>query len=382
MENERAKKLIAKYLEGNCTPEEKSIVESWYLKETADIYDEIEEPDYSVIEQELWAGINAENKKKQPFKQKIYWYAAAAILVISTSLYFGTSQIQSFKQSGVSDFTKTDIRPGGNKALLTLADGSKIVLDDASNGEIAKQSGCLITKTSTGQLVYTIQSASNTAADLKIQTAPNTIETPKGGQYQINLPDGTKVWLNAASSLSFPARFTGIQRKVTLKGEAYFEVAKNKAMPFIVNSSKQKIEVLGTHFNISAYADENNAKTTLAEGSVKVSLIENSQEQQILKPGQQAITDNHIKVIPVDIEEALAWKDGLFMFNNEDLENIMKKVERWYDVKVDFQEKDLRDKHFSGTVSRFGKVSQILRTLELTGSVHFKIEGRTIIVAK
>lgn len=382
MENERAKKLLAKYLEGNCTPEEKSIVESWYLKETADAKDEIEEPDYSAIEQGLWADILAKNKKKHPFRQRIYWYAAAAVLVIGTSLYFGVSPTHSFKQNGVSDFTKTDIRPGGNKALLTLADGSKIVLDDASNGTIAKQSGCLITKTSTGQLVYTIQSASATANDLKTQTALNTIETPRGGQYQVNLPDGTKVWLNAASSLSFPARFSGFQRKVILKGEAYFEVAKNKSMPFIVNSSKQKIEVLGTHFNISAYTDENRIKTTLAEGSVKVSLIENNLEQQILKPGQQAIADNHIKVIPVDIEEALAWKDGLFMFNNEDLENIMKKVERWYDVKVDFQENDLRNKHFSGTVSRFGKVSQILKTLELTGSVHFKIEGRKIIVLK
>ena len=131
MENERAKKLIAKYLEGNCTPEEKSIVESWYLKETADIQDEIEDPDYSAIEQELWADIIAENKKKHPFKRSIYWFAAAAILIISAGLYFGTSPIQSIKQNGVPDFTKTDIRPGSNKALLTLADGSKIILDDA-----------------------------------------------------------------------------------------------------------------------------------------------------------------------------------------------------------------------------------------------------------
>ncbi|MBB6274260.1 ferric-dicitrate binding protein FerR (iron transport regulator) [Pedobacter cryoconitis] len=381
MENERAKKLIAKYLEGNCTAEEKSIVESWYLKETANIQDENQESDYTGAEQEIWAGILAENNKKVPAKKRTYWYAAAAILIISTGLYFGTSSIHTGRQNQPADFTKTDIRPGGNKALLTLADGTKIVLDDASNGEIAQQAGCLITKTSTGQLVYTVQPAS-AGADLKAQTALNSIETPRGGQYQVNLPDGTKVWLNAASSLSFPARFSGTQRQVTLKGEAYFEVAKNKNMPFIVNSSKQKIEVLGTHFNISAYADESHAKTTLAEGSVKVSLTAHSQEQQILKPGQQAITSNHIQVVPVDIEEALAWKDGLFMFNDEGLENIMKKVERWYDVKVDFQENDLREKHFSGTVSRFGKVSQILKTLELTGSVHFKIEGRKIIVVK
>lgn len=379
MENERAKKLIAKYLKGDCTAEEKAIVESWYLNEAANAQDEIEEPDYQEIEQHLWADITKENHKKRLSRQRIYSYAAAAILILTTALYFGTRSTSSISQNGTADFAKTDINPGGNKALLTLADGSKIVLDDAVNGEIARQSGCLITKTTTGQLVYTIQ-GSQTAA-LKAQSLLNTIETPKGGQYQVNLPDGTKVWLNAASSLSFPARFSGLQRQVVLKGEAYFEVAKNKHMPFIVKSEQQKIEVLGTHFNVSAYTDEHQIKTTLAEGSVKVTLTANHQEQ-LLKPGQQAIATNHIQVIPVDIEEALAWKDGLFMFNDENLENIMKKVERWYDVEIDFQQQELRQKHFSGTVSRFGKVSQVLKTLELTGSVHFKIEGRKIIVVR
>lgn len=379
MENERAKKLIAKYLKGDCTAEEKAILESWYLNETGNAQEEIEETDYQEIEQKIWANITTENHKKRLSRQRIYSYAAAAILLLTTGLYFGTRSTLSIPANGTADFTSTDINPGGNKALLTLADGSKIILDDAVNGTIAKQSGCLITKTTTGQLVYTMQG--NQAADLKTQALLNTIETPKGGQYQVNLPDGTKVWLNAASSLSFPARFSGSQRQVVLKGEAYFEVAKNKHMPFIVKSEQQKIEVLGTHFNVSAYPDEHQSRTTLAEGSVKVSLTANNQ-QQLLKPGQQAIATQHIKVIPVDIEEALAWKDGLFMFNDEDLENIMKKVERWYDVQVDFQQQHLRQKHFSGTVSRFGKVSQILKTLELTGSVHFKIEGRKIIVVK
>ncbi|MET4140565.1 FecR domain-containing protein [Pedobacter sp. UYP1] len=379
MENERAKKLIAKYLKGDCTAEEKALVESWYLNETANAQEEIEEPDYQEIEQHLWADITKENHKKRLSRQRICSYAAAAILILTTALYFGTRSTSSISQNGTADFAKTDINPGSNKALLTLADGSKIVLDDAVNGEIAKQSGCVITKTTTGQLIYTIQGSQ--VAALKTQSLLNTIETPKGGQYQVNLPDGTKVWLNAASSLSFPARFSGLQRQVVLKGEAYFEVAKNKHMPFIVKSEQQKIEVLGTHFNVSAYTDEHQIKTTLAEGSVKVTLLANHQEQ-LLKPGQQAITTNQIQVIPVDIEEALAWKDGLFMFNDENLENIMKKVERWYDVEVDFQQQELRQKHFSGTVSRFGKVSQVLKTLELTGSVHFKIEGRKIIAVR
>ncbi|MBB6500729.1 FecR family protein [Pedobacter cryoconitis] len=381
MENERARKLIAKYLAGNCTPEERSIVESWYLKETADEPEEIEEPSYAALQQELWNNISKQNKRKYPFRPKIYWSAAAvAMLLLSAGLYFRV--YHPAKPDGVSDFTSVDIGPGTSKALLTLADGSKIVLDDSINGQIAKQSGCLVTKTADGQLVYTIQSNPGGTTDLKAQSLFNTIETPKGGQYQVNLPDGTKVWLNAASSLSFPVRFSGLQRKVVLKGEAYFEVEKNKKMPFIVDSKQQKIEVLGTHFNISAYDNERATKTTLAEGSVRVSMTDNNQQEQILKPGQQSVVDKKIKVIPVDVEEELAWKDGLFTFNNETLENIMQKVERWYDVKVDFQDPALKEKHFSGTVSRFDRVSQLLKTLELTGSVHFKIEGRRIITVK
>jgi len=366
-------------LEGKGNPKDASLVESWYLEETKDRPEDIDPLDYPEMEKVLWENISQQNSIKYPFKKTLYWSAAAAaIAILGVWLYF-TKPTTS--RGNLTDFAKTDLPAGGNKAILTLANGSKIVLEDALRGTIAKQSGILITKTADGQLVYT-QQANLSAADTGSSAALNTIETPKGGQYQINLPDGTRVWLNAASSLSYPARFSGQQRRVILKGEAYFEVAKNKKMPFIVNSERQNIEVLGTHFNVNAYADEQTTKTTLAEGSVKVTLTNSSGDTQILAPGQQAVVDRQIKVRSVDIEEALAWKEGIFMFNNENLESILRKVSRWYNVDIEFQQNELRTKSFNGTVSRFGRVSQILKTLELTESVHFKIEGRKIIVLK
>ncbi|PTS95214.1 anti-sigma factor [Pedobacter sp. HMWF019] len=380
MKNKRAKKLISRYLEGKGNSKEESLVESWYLEETKDRPQDIDPLDYPEMEKVLWENISRQNSIKYPFKKTLCWSVAAAavITILGVSLYF---MKPTNSRGNLTDFAKTDLPAGGNKAVLTLADGSKIVLEDALKGTIAKQSGILITKTADGQLVYT-QQANLRPNDAGSSAALNTIETPKGGQYQINLPDGTKVWLNAASSLSYPARFSGQQRRVILKGEAYFEVAKNKKMPFIVNSERQNIEVLGTHFNVNAYDDERTTKTTLAEGSVKVSLTNNSGDTQILAPGQQAVVDHQIKVQSVDIEEALAWKEGIFMFNNENLESILRKVSRWYNVDIEFQQNQLREKYFTGTVSRFGRVSQILKTLELTESVHFKIEGRKIIVLK
>lgn len=377
MENERSKKLLEKYLAGQCTAKEKAIVETWYLRETDQLPADIEEPDYEKLEKEIWSNIHKLHPEKTNSGTKKFWYAAAAILVLCGSLYTGAYLSGAFLPDSQYEAVKNDIQPGKNKAILTLSNGHKISLDDALNGEIAKQSGCRISKTAAGQLIYTLESESQATT-----TGLNSIETPRGGQYQVNLPDGTKVWLNAASSLTYPAAFTGQQRQVQLKGEAYFEVAKNKQMPFIVSSEKQKIEVLGTHFNVNAYADGEPVRTTLAEGSVRISLTQNPAEQGLLKPGQQSVAGAHLKIVPVEVEEFLAWKEGLFMFNNENLGSIMKKVERWYDVQINFQEPVLAERRFSGSVSRFSQVSQLLKTLELTGSVHFKIEGRKIIVTK
>nr|WP_121270985.1 FecR family protein [Pedobacter schmidteae] len=266
--------------------------------------------------------------------------------------------------------------PGGNKAYLTLADGKVISLTDAGKGQLAEQAGISIRKTADGQVVY---QAEKQEADAAGKT--NTVTTPRGGQYQIVLPDGTRVWLNAASTLSFPTAFAGLRNRVVeLKGEAYFEVAKDKSKPFIVKTSKQQVEVLGTHFNINAYANEENTRTTLLEGSVKVAAMGLLSQSAVLKPNQQAIlANNTLTVATVDPEMAIDWKTGNFSFNKESLPAIMRKISRWYDVEIVYQD-NYTGNDFTGIVSRKKQVTEVLELLELTGLVHFKIEGRRITV--
>jgi len=322
--------------------------------------------------------------------------AAAAIIfiVLTCGLYYYQNKPKSPQLAAQKlQPKKNDIAPGGNKAILTLADGSKISLSDAANGEIAKQAGISITKTSNGQLIYSIADSQPVEGLGQLQVY-NTIETPKGGQYQINLPDGSKVWLNAASSLRFPTKFAGNERKVELSGEAYFEIAHitlpseesrtgakkdsgAEAMPFKVISGNQTVEVLGTHFNINAYSDEPSIRTTLLEGSVRVLLNSPSGEglmnfSKRLKPGQQSKVNKMINVFNVDTQEAIAWKNGYFIFNNENIESIMRKVSRWYNVDIEYQG-NISQKALWGSLSRFKNLSELIDMLELTGSVHFKI---------
>lgn len=314
--------------------------------------------------------------------------AAVILMVLISGLYFylnkptGPQLATQKPQPG-----KNDIAPGGNKAILTLADGSKITLDDAANGEIARQAGISIAKTSNGQLIYSIAKSKSTTPTSKL--VYNIIETPKGGQYQINLPDGSKIWLNSASKLRFPASFPKHESKVELTGEAYFEVAQitssSVRIPFKVTSGDQTVEVLGTHFNINAYRDEPSINTTLLEGSIRISLLPASNGgsgkkfSQLLKPGQQSEVNEIIKVFNADTEEAVAWKNGYFMFNNESIESIMRKISRWYNVDVEYRG-NISQKAIWGSVSRFKNVTEVLDMLELTGSVHFKIEERRVIV--
>ena len=283
---------------------------------------------------------------------------------------------------------KNDIAPGGNKALLTLANGSTIVLDSAHDGTLAQQGTTKIIKLDGGALAYRAgtDSKGQTTDQTIGQTGYNTIATPRGGQYRIILPDGSKVWLNAASSLRFPAAFTGSERTVELTGEAYFEIAKNAEKPFHVrvpsggtDGKDMDVEVLGTSFNVMAYANEEKIHTTLLEGKVKVkrgTLAEN------LSPGRQAIVDQNtrgMEVADANIEQVVAWKDGLFRFRETDIRELMRQVERWYDVDVVYRT-DRGDQDFTGVVSRSKNVSALLQMLELTGTVHFKIEGKRIIV--
>ncbi|WP_316814016.1 FecR family protein [Pedobacter heparinus] len=394
--------LLGKYKAGTATEQETTLVNRWYTAEAAR-HNMPEGPAEPLQEEQLiWNRIKAAIPLKaelpvstRPKKLTDFrWLAIAAslILVFSVGIYVYKNTYS--HEASMAKLRAHDIKPGGNKATLTLADGTQIALDDQANGEIAKQAGASISKTAHGQLIYTVKG--NPSGEI----THNTISTPRGGQYQVNLPDGTKVWLNAQSSLTFPTVFTGNRRLVRLKGEGYFEVAKlqiskgpeskdgRKKMPFMVVADKQTVFVYGTHFNVNSYADEGSTKTTLLEGSVDVSSVVERQQASkaifkiaTLKPGQQAeFSNGRLKVQPADVEEAVAWKNGKFRFSNENIESLMRKVARWYDVDIEYKGK-ISKEGFGGQVSRSRNVSEILEVLQLTRLVHFEIEGRRIIVS-
>jgi transmembrane sensor len=376
--------LYEKNLAGECTPEEKQLLESYQ--------DEIVMPDdkweaelgekkrlHAILKSKLEESIP--DKSPQTSSNRYVWLSAAAAIIILLGIGVLVRRAQQAsvpKQTNTLVSASQKILPGGNKAYLTMANGSVITLNGLKNGTLGTQTGVKINKVKDGVLSYDKQAAGGQNTDAQ-ELAYNMINTPRGGEYQLVLADGTKVWLNSASSLKYPAAFYGKERKVELTGEAYFEVAKDHTKPFIVSVNGMNVQVLGTHFNVMAYSDEKVIKTTLLEGSVKLT---NQDQQAMLKPGQQGVFNDQqasFNVGDVDVEDVVAWKNGLFAFNNEDIQTIMKRISRWYDVDVIFPEK-FRRKNFGGTVSRFKDVSEVLHSLELTGSVHFKTEGRRIIV--
>lgn len=322
--------------------------------------------------------------QEQRVKERVLkpiWYsiaAAAAVLLVVSGLYFFNDQndgsLQNRTAKNLLGNKINDISPGRQAATLILANGSKIDLDGADQGEIAQQNGVSIVKTADGKLVYTTH---NLIANT---TEFNTLSTVKGQQYQVILPDGSKVWLNAASSLTYPANFARLKnRMVQLSGEAYFEVAKDKSHPFIVKTDKQQVEVLGTHFNINSYDDEMATTTTLLEGSVKVY---NGKGESVLLPGQQStLAKSKMEISKADVNETIAWKNGDFIFNNEEFGSILRQLSRWYNVDIvdNGQHKDLR---LSGTISRSKNISTVLKALEVTGEVKFTIEGKIVVVEK
>jgi transmembrane sensor len=379
--------IIKKYNNGTATNEEIEFLENYYnafeLKE--DLITDENEADYRDIKQSIKNKIDqriTHQHTSKTINMRSWWlkYAAAAVILLSSSigLYFIVKPINKKNQQNNAAQL---ILPGGNKAMLTLSNGTRIVLDDARDGKIANQSNVSITKTNGNQIVYAVASGSNKAGDQQqAYQLQNTISTPNGGQYALVLPDGTKVLLNAASSLTYPASFHGKERLVQLDGEAYFEVAKNKAMPFKVKSGTQTVEVLGTHFNINAYQDEASIKTTLLEGSVKISSGTNS---VLIIPGQQAAISRRgvpgVLKYTVDVDKETAWKNGLFEFQNDDLKSIMRQVARWYDVKVIYAD-NLPNEKFIGEISRTSNLSDVFKILELN-NVHFEVEGKTITVS-
>jgi transmembrane sensor len=343
------------------------------------------------ISDRIWAKLKTEIEPvrvvpvRSPFKKWLQVAAAVIVVTISAYLYKHYNSNEASLEPVVNKTrpVNTDITPGGNKALLTLADGKQIVLENAKSGLLAQEENTTIKKEDGDILVY------NSQGTEMVQSPFNTISVPRGGHYRVVLPDGSKVWLNASSSLRFPTAFAGAERNVELRGEAYFEVEKNERMPFIVTvtnerkyegdaSNNMRIQVLGTHFNVMAYEDEPNAVTTLLEGSVRVS---NNVNNVLLKPGQQALSNNanKLRVSAGDTEGAVAWKNGYFKFSNENIRSIMNKISRWYNVDIEYKGK-VPEKNLWGTVSRFEDVSEVLKTLELTGSIHFKLEGKRLIV--
>ncbi len=317
-----------------------------------------------------------------PVKKTSRWHirltAAATIVgLLAAGVYFllgRESSMQVVKRENlIKSGNNHDVLPGKNTATLTLSDGSTVILDEAQNGTVSTQGNTKILKLDNGILSY---NASN--KEKVVEVLYNTISTPKGGQYQLLLSDGSKVWLNAASSLKFPATFTGKERKVELLGEAYFEVAKNENMPFKVEADGMEVEVLGTHFNINSYDDESIVRTTLLEGSVK---INGAKSKSFLKPGQQAKLDREgdIKIVnDADIDEAVAWKEGKFQFNRADIHEVMRQIARWYNVSIEY--KGILSNHFGGTISRNVNLSQVLKMLQLTGEVKFQVEDRKVVV--
>lgn len=309
---------------------------------------------------------------------RLWWPVAiaATILIVMSAGYLLFNRKDSTQSLAVKP---TVVHPGGNKAFLTLSNGKKISLTDAANGSIAAQAGIKIIKTADGQIIYTTENSSAGSGSSQY----NTIETPRGGQYQVRLPDGTSVWLNAASKLVYPVNFHGSkERRIQLDGEAYFEVAKDKNRPFIVKTGKQEVTVLGTHFNINGYKDEPIISTTLMEGSIKTSNT-SSGNSRILSPGQQSTVfsgDGAIDVRNVNTENIISWKNGYFIFDNQDITSIMKVIGRWYDVNIDYQSINKEEK-FGGTFSRSSDLDDILKVLKILGNVDFKVEGRTIVVS-
>ena len=307
-----------------------------------------------------------------PLRKNAIAASVIGLLLLSTFLLFNKNISKRTANAELSEQRfKNDVSPGGDKATLTLADGSSIVLDDAQNGILAQQGSSKIIKVG-GKLLYDPTNMNSR------EIVYNTISTPNGGQYQLELPDGSLVWLNATSSIHFPTSFVGKERRVEITGEAYFEVAKNRDMPFVVTVNGAEVQVLGTHFNINAYSDEDNVKTTLLEGSVK---FVSGASINMLKPGQQSqlASNGMIKVLSnVDVEEVVAWKNGMFEFENAGIETVMRQLSRWYDVEIEYKGKT--DDLFIAEMRRNIKLSDALKALELTGKVKFEIQGKKIIV--
>lgn len=397
------KSLLNKYQSGTISPTEKAELDEWYNKMAT--YNQLDLKDGELEGNlgEAWEVISANIGKSQKQNPLKIWRRFAGVAAAVAFMIFGFYLYKN--QAGPRTVLyANDVPPGKLGATLTLANGKKIRLRDISNGIILKEAGIRLSKSANGELIYTVTGEAPAAR------LTNTLSTAKGETYMVILPDQSKVWLNAASSLTYSSVLNSKgQRRVQLDGEAYFEVSKDKLHPFIVTSKGQQIEVLGTHFNVKAYADEAATKSTLLEGSVKVSSIPDYRNgpvpedtksplhddtngpgnrtagmtsEKILKPGEQSLlTGNQIAITAADPELAVAWKNNKFMFESEPIQDIMKVLQRWYNVEIIYEGEAPAYK-FGGSISKFENFSSVLSILESTDKVHFKITGRRVFVTK
>jgi transmembrane sensor len=370
--------LFTKYLDDQCdTAEIKLLLEHFKLPESEGLLKKVilleleKQADAKAVPVDLdvrlaaiHGSVTAHVQKSKPVKQlllarlwpRIAMAAAVVVIISATILYYnGKNSFDKLEQQ----IAASQIKPGRGQAVLTLANGSKVQLSDVN-----------------GKPVYVVPEDSSGTG-----TKYNTIEAPAGGQWQVVLADGTRVWLNALSSITYPTSFTGAERKVKIDGEAYFEVAHNEALPFRVQSAGQTVEVLGTKFNIMAYHDEAQAKTTLLEGSVRIAV---GKDEKILRPGEQALVMNgDVKIEnDVDLESVIAWKNGDFIFKGEDFKTTMRKIARWYNVEISYDPSVPADIELAGWISRDSQLSIVLKRIELAGKIHFNVEGRRITVMK
>lgn len=371
--------LYEKYISGLCSPEEEQRLYAYQddfklLNQDASVLNEEEAQQknniYARIDQSL-------QKPKAKLFRLNAMFKAAALLLLTGALslivfHFPGTKLKDTMQTAGTGGVKSSIKAGRNRATLTLSDGSLVNLDDVKNGMISTKDNALIRKSADGAIAYSPQQHTTSG------NATNTITVPRGGNYKVTLPDGTLVWLNSASSLTYPLEFTGKYRNVELQGEAYFEVTKNKHKPFTVTADKMQVAVLGTHFNVSAYGNASAPNTTLFEGSVRLSHLSQS---VLLVPGQQGTLNagQHFDVAKVNLNKVMAWKNGYFLFQDDSVREIMEQISRWYDVDIEYRG-DMSNKTFGGIYSRNKDLDELLKGLELTGLVHFKIEGRRIIV--
>ena len=368
-----------KYLDGECSPAEAQLLLEYQEKNGfgADYAEADAMRVHKILQTRIQQSIKT-NKKPVRLRLLSWQVAASFVIILTAVLYFRTDlSITNTKRQRL--LTKKaakkaeEIRPGSTNAVLTLSNGQSIKLNGSKDGMISNHGNAEISKSGNG-LVITAN-----GDEVNIERTLNQITVPRGGKYDITLPDGTRVWLNSSSALSFPIAFKGKERKVFLTGEAYFEVAKNKDMPFKIEvAGKQEVEVIGTHFNITAFAEDHIIKTTLLEGAVK---IKYKDSKVLIKPGEMAINNlkTPLKVVPADLEQVMAWKNDMFLFDNENIISIMNKISRWYNVDVTYRG-DMSDINFDGNYSRSKGLNVLLKNIALTDRVRFVIEERRVTV--